>query len=103
LIQLESDPVAALRFADFAGGVAAGERVEDKVAWIGQEADEEQRDLDGETRRVRLFAIGVAPAEVVAVGVVVAAGDQVRGDGCFCGVNQRYADASPPAIPLNCR
>ena len=36
LVQLEGNPVAAFRFADFAGGVAAGERVEDKVAGVGE-------------------------------------------------------------------
>jgi hypothetical protein len=32
--------------ADFAGGIAACERVEDNVAWINQNSDKEQRNLD---------------------------------------------------------
>ena len=81
LAQLTSQPAPAFLFADCAGRVAAGERVENQVAGRSQELHKKPRQGRREARRVRLDAGGLARFQVRAIAVVIAADQQVGRDG----------------------
>src|SRR5207248_5274369 len=60
---------------------ASSKRIQYKIAFVGQEVAKEEGDRCWEPGRMRLTARLIAPTQVVAVCIVIAADDKVRRDG----------------------
>jgi hypothetical protein len=58
---LDRDPSPALELARLARRAAPRERVDYRIAWVGEEANEDSRQLDGETGWVGLVISFFAP------------------------------------------
>src|SRR5262245_54285362 len=70
-LDLDAEPSSRQGFGDLAGDVAAGGGVEDELAGLGEEADEELGHLRREAGGVREQAGGLALPQVVVVGAGV--------------------------------
>ena len=75
---VDSNPSPCLGFARFSGGIAPSERIDHQIAGLGEEADEKKRKLNGIPGRMWLVSGFLAPFEVIAIRVVVAANDDIR-------------------------
>lgn len=77
---LKGKLAAAFALGNLAGGVGTGEDVQNPVSRLGEEADEELRQLCGEACGVSFGFHSLAAAQVAAVGLGIRDLQQVGGD-----------------------